>query len=547
MAEKSRAPQARADDLDDGAALAALLDPIALEKRLRVARAQRAEALAARPLEPGTGPERGMREAAAAFRPNREAADETQPLASSVPDRPTPFGGAVVPSARPVPEPSRSDATPASRQPAAPRAHALAPRLQPHGPALNLTPAAAPAAAPLQPPRPIRRPPPLVAESRAAAPARRRAPVALALAFMTGAAATLAGVLVVLPRFVADPAPESAAAPEPGAAVAVEHPPAAPAPAAPDAAVAPPAAMPPASATLAPDAAAGTGAATESPESAAALFPPAGIEIGLAPAMRPSPRPLASGPRVEAVEQTEAPASDQPPAPAETVLAVPAPEPAPEPTSEPADAPEPDGPASFAAPAAPLAETAATPIQARIMLHAPTGVPAATTDAAAAAISRVSGQPAAAPIPVRFAISRSNVRYYHPEDAAAAEAAAAALSAAVGPVEARDFTSYSPKPSPGTVEVWLSGEPGRSGVARPAPAATTPAPTPTGAAPDPAGAAPPAPAAPAGHDIRSLVQSVVNQPPPPPPAEVAPQAPPQTGLRLESAITDAIRRLYNER
>lgn len=58
----------------------------------------------------------------------------------------------------------------------------------------------------------------------------------------------------------------------------------------------------------------------------------------------------------------------------------------------------------------------------------------------------------AEPNRVNMTISESNVRYFHPADAAAAEAVAAELEA-----EARDFTTFSPAPPAGTIEVWLAG------------------------------------------------------------------------------------------
>ena len=55
--------------------------------------------------------------------------------------------------------------------------------------------------------------------------------------------------------------------------------------------------------------------------------------------------------------------------------------------------------------------------------------------------------------PVRFKVSETHVRYYHPEDAAAAEALAGILG-----TEARDHTAFRPRPPDGTVEVFLAGE-----------------------------------------------------------------------------------------
>jgi len=59
-------------------------------------------------------------------------------------------------------------------------------------------------------------------------------------------------------------------------------------------------------------------------------------------------------------------------------------------------------------------------------------------------------------------ISETHLRYYHAEDAAAAEAIAARLNAAT-----RDFTGYTPRPEPGLVEVWLAGRGGSGTAPRP--------------------------------------------------------------------------------
>jgi hypothetical protein len=55
--------------------------------------------------------------------------------------------------------------------------------------------------------------------------------------------------------------------------------------------------------------------------------------------------------------------------------------------------------------------------------------------------------------PVGFKVSETHVRYYHREDAAAAEALAGVLG-----TEARDHTAFRPRPPDGTVEVFVAGE-----------------------------------------------------------------------------------------
>jgi hypothetical protein len=94
----------------------------------------------------------------------------------------------------------------------------------------------------------------------------------------------------------------------------------------------------------------------------------------------------------------------------------------------------------------------------RLIVHAPTSIPGADVDAALTVLAGAVAPPEG-PIQVNYAISGSNVRYYHADDADVAIAAASSLSNRLGPVEARDFTGYRPSPAPGTIEVWLSGTP----------------------------------------------------------------------------------------
>lgn len=61
------------------------------------------------------------------------------------------------------------------------------------------------------------------------------------------------------------------------------------------------------------------------------------------------------------------------------------------------------------------------------------------------------GVQAPAPVPLAFAAPETEVRYYTPDDAAAARRIAKPLGAT-----ARDFTRYRPKPPEGTIDVYLS-------------------------------------------------------------------------------------------
>ncbi len=57
------------------------------------------------------------------------------------------------------------------------------------------------------------------------------------------------------------------------------------------------------------------------------------------------------------------------------------------------------------------------------------------------------------PAPVSITIRQTQVRFYHPEDAEAAQLVAETVG---GP--ARDFTAFRPSPPEGTIEVWIEGE-----------------------------------------------------------------------------------------
>jgi hypothetical protein len=101
----------------------------------------------------------------------------------------------------------------------------------------------------------------------------------------------------------------------------------------------------------------------------------------------------------------------------------------------------------------------------RVVVHAPRSV-AGDVRRDAVEMLREGHWPVDEPRTSPFTIRETHVRFYHPEDRAAAEVLAAQFSA-----EARDFTAYSPRPEAGLLEVWLAGRaPGRgSGRGRPAP------------------------------------------------------------------------------
>lgn len=87
----------------------------------------------------------------------------------------------------------------------------------------------------------------------------------------------------------------------------------------------------------------------------------------------------------------------------------------------------------------------------RILLNAPQDVARGRIADVVAELRQAGFRPPD-PNTVAFAISRSNVRYFHPGD----EQAARILAERIG-ADLRDFTDFAPAPPEGTVEVWLAG------------------------------------------------------------------------------------------
>ncbi len=77
---------------------------------------------------------------------------------------------------------------------------------------------------------------------------------------------------------------------------------------------------------------------------------------------------------------------------------------------------------------------------------------------------------------VAIPVSRTNVRYYHARDSAAASRIAGLLEPSEDGslAEPRDFTDYDPKPEPGTIEVWFAGDAPAARPVAAAPANDTP-------------------------------------------------------------------------
>lgn len=115
----------------------------------------------------------------------------------------------------------------------------------------------------------------------------------------------------------------------------------------------------------------------------------------------------------------------------------------------------------------------------RVHVHAPPSVGADALRDIAARL-RTSGYAVNDPAGVGFVITQSHVRYYHPQDAAAAERIAGQIE---GP--ARDFTGFRPQPAVGTLEVWLAGTVPASAAPPPQVVAAAPAPAPAVTQPAP--------------------------------------------------------------
>ena len=506
--------------------MAELLDPAALERRLREARERRAEAIRARQeraREAGEAP-------APAPRPMPRAL--ALPEGSEIPNRPAPprpawtgAPAAPAPSVRPRAEPPAEE--PAPRTPPRVAAERAAePRRAPQAPPPLARSGWTPPPAPRDPApaEPVTKVPPAAEQVKAPpappilmpgtpiSPAKPREggvinglPALLLAIFLIGLVGGGAAVLFAPASFRARiaaaiaPAPEQAAAPERAPASGTPET-GAPETAAPETDVAAISAQPvpppaprapqarpePAPAeTSAPPAAMETlpGAPAEEAPPAAGTRPPGLAESETDPALAAAlPRELAVPAAPAAIGPLRLPelAADQ--AADEQVASLPAP---------PADPslPETDlvlDPAPAAAP--PAAAPAETPearaalAEARISVNYPASA-AGTANEIAAAL-RAAGAVTANVVPVGFSVSATNVRFYHPEDRAAAEAVAA-VAANGGPAEIRDFTNFRPQPLPGVVEVWLRGAGGGGGGSGPSVArssAAEPARTPRQAA-----------------------------------------------------------------
>ena len=93
----------------------------------------------------------------------------------------------------------------------------------------------------------------------------------------------------------------------------------------------------------------------------------------------------------------------------------------------------------------------------RVLLHVS---PTARNGAESAiAALEAAGAAEVVAVPVSFEVARTDVRFFHGTDRAAADDVASVLAGRTDGAlpEARDFTHFSPRPVSGDLEVWLAG------------------------------------------------------------------------------------------
>lgn len=172
-----------------------------------------------------------------------------------------------------------------------------------------------------------------------------------------------------------------------------------------------------------------------------------------------------------APEPTPEPAPAPPPAPAPTAAPAPAPEPAPAPAPRPATpvpvpaAPQPAPPAvaaPFPPPAAPVPQGSPqitapgfsrTLAEARVVIHYPEGRGYQRSEELVRLL-RAIGTGEVETRPVRYAVDRQSIRYYHAADREVTWTISDLVGGG-GWATVSDFTSYRPTPRIGTIEIWL--------------------------------------------------------------------------------------------
>ena len=91
-----------------------------------------------------------------------------------------------------------------------------------------------------------------------------------------------------------------------------------------------------------------------------------------------------------------------------------------------------------------------------VVLMVPAFVPQAQAEETIS-IAAANGVPVDQTRRASVSISRTNIRYYHAEDAQAAIQLAESLGG-----QARDFTNFTPPPNPGVIEIWMEGRGGNA-------------------------------------------------------------------------------------
>lgn len=115
------------------------------------------------------------------------------------------------------------------------------------------------------------------------------------------------------------------------------------------------------------------------------------------------------------------------------------------------------------APAAPPAPVVADAPDLRVVIYHPRADQGAGQRAARLARDlEEAGYQLTAVRPVDFTISASHLRFFHDEDRSAGDRLRATLASGAEEVRLRDFTRMSPRPSPGSVELFLASRPNQA-------------------------------------------------------------------------------------
>lgn len=214
------------------------------------------------------------------------------------------------------------------------------------------------------------------------------------------------------------------------------------------------------------------------PETVAEAVPPAGPgPSGAAPAPGTAPDPIAAASPPPVVVTAAMDSTAQEPhigsVPAPAPLAAPASDPVPAPMAPPGAAigalltaatPVPR-PAKLAPVAPAPVAPASVALPRKVTIHYPRSAQALATSVREKL--QASGIADVEVMQIGYQIARSNVRFYHDADEAAAAGTSELLVDTLGgPLEARDFTDYPTPTVTGRIEIWLAGEPARTAAVR---------------------------------------------------------------------------------